>query len=94
MALVPIAVRLSIEFDLGVMFFVRVCADEKDDMANADSERFSSIINKVESLHQHGKDRPLFAGSRAVFEVLGGDFPHCSFGSHQVVLSVDMCACF
>ena len=85
-----IAVRLSVEFDLGVMF---VCADEKDDMANADSERFSSIINKVESLHQHGKDRPLFAGSRAVFEVLGGDFPHCSFGS-QVVLSVDMCACF
>ena len=86
-----IAVRLSVEFDLGVMF---VCADEKDDMANADSERFSSIINKVESLHQHGKDRPLFAGSRAVFVVFGGDFPHCSFGSHQVVLSVDMCACF
>jgi hypothetical protein len=76
------------------MFCVRV-ADEKDDMANADSEKFRSIINKVESLHQYGKDRPpFFAGLRAVFEVLGGDFPHCSFDRHRVVLSVSMCACF
>ncbi|CAD6336258.1 unnamed protein product [Miscanthus lutarioriparius] len=28
-------------------------SDEKDDMASVDSDKFCSIINKVESLHQH-----------------------------------------
>ena len=43
-------------FDFGdVCAAVFLCADEKDDMASVGSDKFCSIINKVESLHQHGK---------------------------------------
>lgn len=41
-------------FDFFLVTFVRLClcVDEKDEMASADSDKFCSIINRVESLHQ------------------------------------------
>jgi hypothetical protein len=74
-----IAVWLSLILGL----FLCVRADEKDDMASVDSDKFRSIINKVENLHQHGKDyHPLSLARLRFLRVLGGDFVPCSFGRH------------
>lgn len=39
-------------------------ADEKDEMASADSVKFKAIFTQVESLHQLGMDDPLSAWKR------------------------------
>jgi hypothetical protein len=66
-----------------------LCADEKDDMASVDSDKFCSIINKVESLHQHGKrDCFLLARGNAIFMIwvelcvccLSAEHTHSSLG--------------
>lgn len=51
-------------FDFFLVTFVRLClcVDEKDEMASADSDKFCSIINRVESLHQLGKRDCAFVG--------------------------------
>ena len=41
-------------------------ADERDEMARADSDKFTAIISQVESLHELGKDRLPVACERAV----------------------------
>lgn len=47
-----------------------LCVDDKDNMASVDSNKFCSIINKVESLHQQGKcDQFLLARGSAIFMI-------------------------
>ena len=60
-----------------------LCADEKDEMASVDSDKFCSIINKVESLHQHGKCDCFCWLVETDFHDLGGDL-NAYTGNHRV----------
>lgn len=44
-----------------------MCADERDEMARADSDRFTAIIQQVDCLHEFGKDRLSVACERLRF---------------------------
>jgi len=44
-----------------------MCADERDEMARADSDRFTAIIQQVDCLHELGKDRLSVACERLFF---------------------------
>lgn len=48
-----------------------VRADERDEMARADSVKFRSIISKVESLHEHGMYSPFARSRKRDFGFLG-----------------------
>lgn len=57
---------LILEFGVGDFIFVFVRADDKDDMARADSVKFRSVFTQVEDLHRLGMNDHSLAYPRSL----------------------------
>lgn len=52
--LLQVSQLLYFRFSIADFYFYFVVADERDNLLRPDSDKFASIINEVENLHQLG----------------------------------------